>query len=210
LIPKVRNAHHPPAYPTQFAGEAYYIEKRHMNLIDVAQQFGTPEACNDFLEKMRWPAGVACVHCTSKNVAKYMRQAGTCTRKNSKTGASELKPVPARILYVCRDCKKQFSVTRGTIFNDTHLPLGKWFMATALVVNAKKGVSAVQLMRDLNIAYKTAWHLSHRIRQGAGSCPTGRERFEVAIRALLNTAPRPMRAIPRKRQPKAKREEKRG
>ena len=136
-----------------------------MNLIDVGKQFGTPEACNDFLEQMRWPDGVRCVNCDSAKVSKYVKQAGTRTRKNPKTAALETKAVPARILYVCRDCKRQFSVTEGTIFNDTHLPLEKWYMATALMVNAKKGVAAKQLQRDLGTAYKTAWYLSHRIRK---------------------------------------------
>jgi transposase-like protein len=139
-----------------------------MNLIDVAKQFATPEACNDFLEKMRWPDGPVCVHCNSTKVTKYVKQASTRQRLSAKTGKMETKPVPARILYVCRDCKKQFSVTEGTIFNDTHLPLDKWYMATALMVNAKKGLSALQLKRDLNVAYKTAWYLSHRIRKAMG------------------------------------------
>jgi DNA-directed RNA polymerase subunit RPC12/RpoP/transposase-like protein len=139
-----------------------------MNLIDVAKQFATPEACNDFLESMRWPDGVECVHCNGKRVSKYVKQASTRTRKNPKTGALETKAVPARILYICLDCKKQFSVTEGTIFNDTHLSLEKWYMATALMVNAKKGVSAKQLQRDLGTAYKTAWYLSHRIRKAMG------------------------------------------
>jgi transposase-like protein len=139
-----------------------------MNLIDVAKKFATPEACNDFLEQMRWPEGVECAHCNSKKVTKYVKNASTRTRKNPKTGALEEKPVPARILYVCRDCKKQFSVIEGTIFNDTHLPLDKWFHAVALMVNAKKGVSALQLKRDLGTAYKTAWYLSMRIRKAMG------------------------------------------
>jgi transposase-like protein len=139
-----------------------------MNLIDVTKQFATPEACNDFLEEMRWPDGVECVHCGSQKVSKYVKQAGTRQRLNKKTGQTEVKPVPARILYICRDCKKQFSVTEGTIFNDTHLPLDKWFLATALMVNAKKGVSAMQIQRDLGVAYKTAWYLSHRIRKAMG------------------------------------------
>ena len=139
-----------------------------MNLIDVAEQFGTPEACNGFLEQMRWPEGVECVFCASKKVSKYVKEESTRTRKNAKTGKVEVKPVPARILYVCRDCKKQFSVTQGTIFNDTHLSLEKWFHAVALMVNAKKGLSAMQLQRDLKTAYKTSWYLSHRIRKAMG------------------------------------------
>lgn len=139
-----------------------------MNLIDVTKKFATPEACNDFLEQMRWPEGVECVHCSDKRVSKYVKQASTRTRKNPKTGKVEEKPVPARILYVCLKCKKQFSVTEGTIFNDTHLSLDKWFHAVALMVNAKKGLSALQLKRDLGTAYKTAWYLAHRIRKAMG------------------------------------------
>lgn len=141
-----------------------------MNLIDVTKKLATPEACNDFLESIRWPDGVTCLKCESKRVTKYTKQAGERKRKNPKTGKMEVKPVPARILYVCLDCNHQFSATTGTIFNDTHLELPKWFMAVALMVNAKKGISALQLQRDLTEegkkpAYKTAWYLSHRIRE---------------------------------------------
>lgn len=136
-----------------------------MNLIDVTKKFATPEACNDFIESLRWPDGVTCLSCDSKNVTKYHKQAGSRTRLNSTTGAREVKAVPARILYVCLDCKAQFSATTGTIFNDTHLDLEKWFMAVALMVNAKKGLSALQLKRDLHVAYKTAWYLNHRVRK---------------------------------------------
>jgi transposase-like protein len=139
-----------------------------MNLIDVTKQFATPEACNDFLENMRWPDGVECVKCNGKRVSKYTKQASTRQRLSAKTGQMETKDVPARILYICLDCKKQFSVTEGTIFNDTHLSLDKWFLATALMVNAKKGLSALQLQRDVKCAYKTAWYLSHRIRKAMG------------------------------------------
>ena len=141
-----------------------------MNLIDVTKKFATPEARNDFLEAMRWPNGVTCLACDSKRVSKYHTAASSRTRKNSKTGAEEIKPVPPRILYLCLDCAEHFSVTEGTIFNDTHLDLEKWFMAVALMVNAKKGLSAKQLQRDLKMAYKTAWYLSHRIRKAMGLC----------------------------------------
>jgi transposase-like protein len=139
-----------------------------MKLIDVARQFGTPEACNDFLESMRWPDGPECVHCARKRVTKYTKKVSTRQRLNAKTGEMETKAVPARILYVCLDCKKQFSVTEGTIFNDTHLSLDKWFMAVAIMVNAKRGVSSLQLRRDVGLARKTAWYLNHRIRKAMG------------------------------------------
>jgi len=139
-----------------------------MNLIDVAKQFATPETCNDFLESMRWQGGVECVRCNSKRVSKYVRQASTRQRLRAKTGQMETKVVPARILYICLSCKRQFSVTEGTTFNGTHLSLEKWYMATALMINVKKGISALQLKRDIGVAYKTAWYLSHRIRKAMG------------------------------------------
>jgi hypothetical protein len=142
-----------------------------MNLIDVTKKFATPEACNDFIESMRWPEGVTCLACESKKVTKYQKQMGTRKRLNPATGERELKPVPPRILYVCIECGFQFSAITGTIFHDTHLDLEKWFMAVALMVNAKKGLSALQLKRDLKVAYKTAWYLNHRIRKAMGSEP---------------------------------------
>jgi hypothetical protein len=114
---------------------------------------------------MRWPDGVTCLSCSSKSVTKYQKQKGTRKRLNSTTGESEVKAVPARILYVCIECGFQFSAITGTIFHDTHLDLEKWFMAVALMVSARKGLSALQLKRDLKVAYKTAWYLNHRIRK---------------------------------------------
>jgi hypothetical protein len=137
-----------------------------MNLIDAGKQFATPEACVDYLEAMRWPDGVACVLCGGKQVSRITTNDTERTRTN-KAGEVRTVKVPGRILYQCQDpkCAHQFSVTTGTIFHDTHLPLEKWLMAVALMVNAKKGLSAKQLQRDLNIAYKSAWHLAHRIRK---------------------------------------------
>ncbi len=137
-----------------------------MNLIDLTKQFGSPEACNGYLEAMRWPDGeIACLKCESKKVSKFTKQAGTRQRLNPKTGELETKAVPPRFLYICLSCKYQFSVTTGTIFNDTHLDLEKWLLAVAVMVNAKKGLSALQMKRDLKVAYKTAWYLNHRIRE---------------------------------------------
>src|SRR3984957_2683641 len=131
-----------------------------MKIIDVTKQFSTEDKCLAYIEKMRWPHGIACVHCGVMNVS-------TITRK--KAGDNKR----ARI-YQCleKECGKQFSATSGTIFNDTHLGLDKWFMAIAMICEAKKGVSAKQLERHLGVNYRTAWHLAHRIREamqeGAG------------------------------------------
>src|SRR5271169_5261432 len=135
-----------------------------MNLIDVTKKFATPDACNDFIESMRWPDGVQCLACDGKRVSKYTKQAGSRKRMNPDTADEEIRAVPSRILYVCLDCGFQFSAITGTIFHDTHLNLEKWFMAVALMVNAKKGLSALQLKRGIKVAYKTAWYLNHRIR----------------------------------------------
>jgi len=124
-----------------------------MKLIDVTKQFTTDDKCLDYIEKMRWPNGVCCIHCGVLNVSKITREK---KGKNQRTR-----------IYQCleKECGKQFSATSGTIFNDTHLPLTKWFMAIALICEGKKGKSAKELERNLGVNYRTAWHLGHRIRE---------------------------------------------
>jgi hypothetical protein len=124
-----------------------------MKLIDVTRQFNTTDKCLDYLEAMRWPMGVCCIACGSVSVSKITRESKS---KNKRTR-----------LYQCleKECKHQFSPTAGTIFHDSHLPLEKWFMAIAIICEAKKGVSALQMQRHLGINYRTAWHLCHRIRK---------------------------------------------
>jgi transposase-like protein len=125
-----------------------------MNLIDVNEQFKTEEQCLDYLEKMRWPSGIRCLVCGADKVSRYERESKT---KNKRTR-----------IYQCLEpsCKQQFTATAGTIFHDSHLPLTKWFMAVALIADAKKGMSALQLQRHLKIgSYKTAWYMAHRIRK---------------------------------------------
>lgn len=107
----------------------------------------TNEQAFAYLEGLLWPDGAFCRHCGSTNV--YRMQGKTC-----RAG-----------LHRCRDCKKQFTVTVGTIFEDSHLPLSTWIKAFHMMISSKKGVSALQLQRNLGLgSYKTAWHLGHRIR----------------------------------------------
>lgn len=136
------------------------------SLIDVTARFGTAEACIAYLENIRWPDGVRCPTCGCKDISKFVTAEGTAERKNRK-GVVRTVHVPARHLYTCLEptCGFQFSPTAGTIFHDTHLPLTKWFMACALMCNAKKGLSAKQMERDLGVTYRTAWYLNHRIRK---------------------------------------------
>lgn len=124
-----------------------------MKLIDVTRRFNTEEKCLSYIEKARWPNGVCCIHCGLLDVSTIERESGS---KNKRTR-----------IYQClaKECGKQFSATSGTIFNDTHLSLEKWFMAIALICEAKKGISAKQLQRHLGVNYRTAWHLGHRIRE---------------------------------------------
>lgn len=113
-----------------------------MNLIKLVEQFSDEEACRKHLAELRWPDGVKCLRCESDKV----------------NGPSK------RHLYECAECGYQFSVKVGTVFNDSKLPLWKWFVATYLMCESKKGMSANQLKRTLGVTYKTAWYLCHRIR----------------------------------------------
>ena len=109
------------------------------------------------LESIRWPDGVTCPHCGGKNVPSV---------KGGRAG-----------LYRCQDCRRakiadQFSVTVGTIFEDSHIGLSKWLQAVSIVCASKKGVSALQLQRQLGLgSYRSAWHMAHRIRHALASPP---------------------------------------
>lgn len=117
-----------------------------MTLIDVINLFDTDEKCRELLVRLRWPKGLECLRCHGAVV--------------------ELETT--KQLFYCKECDYQFSVTAGTIFNDSHLPLQKWFLAVLLLCEAKKGMSAHQLKRTIwgqhKGSYKTAWYLCHRIR----------------------------------------------
>jgi transposase-like protein len=126
-----------------------------MNIREAYANFATDEQCLQYIEKMRWPDGVVrCLQCGDKNIKRVERR----SESKNKRGW----------FYLCleKTCHTQFSPTSGTLFHDTHLPLIVWFQAVVLILNAKKGISAKQLQRDLGIGgYKTAWHLNHRIRE---------------------------------------------
>ena len=107
------------------------------------------------LERILWPDGPVCPHCGA--VENLTRLQGKAHRIG---------------LFQCNNCHDQFSVTVGTIFEDSHIPLRKWLMAFALLCSAKKGISALQLQRELELgSYRTAWHLCHRIRHAMSKEP---------------------------------------
>lgn len=114
-----------------------------INLVKLVDKFHSEEKCRQYLEELRWPNGVACPRCGDMSVSRIQK----------------------RSQYECNSCRYQFSVTSGTIFHDTHLPLWKWFLVTYTMIESKKGISANQIMREVGVSYKTAWYLCHRIRQ---------------------------------------------
>jgi transposase-like protein len=122
-----------------------------MTIIDLCTTFSTDERGREFLERLRWPNGPECPRCGDPAV--------------------RLEKTP-KLLY-CKRCAYQFTVTAGTIFNDSHLPLIKWLTATYLICESRKGMSANQIKRTLGISYKTAWYLCHRIRSAMASAEKG-------------------------------------
>jgi transposase-like protein len=118
-----------------------------------APQYRDEDAARAHIEKIRWPNGPVCPHCGSINEA---------SKVNPKPGSR--KPVRKGVWW-CRSCKKQFTVTIKSIFEDSHIPLHKWLLGIHLMLSSKKGISAHQLMRNLEIgSYRSAWFMSHRIR----------------------------------------------
>lgn len=107
----------------------------------------TEDESRAYLESLLWPDGPICSHCESTDV---YRMEGASVRPG---------------LLRCRACKKQFSVLLGTIFSDSHVPLRLWVRAFHLMCSSKKGISSLQLQRNLGLgSYRTAWHMTHRIR----------------------------------------------
>jgi transposase-like protein len=119
-------------------------------LMDLMQRFNDERAARTYLEKLRWPNGVVCPKCGAVDEA---------TKLNSRPG-SKTRPG----VWKCRACRKQFTVTVGSVMEDSHIPLSKWAIAFHLLCASKKGMSAHQLHRMLGITYEAAWFLCHRIR----------------------------------------------
>ena len=124
------------------------------------------------LEAIRWPNGPVCPRCSRTNVVPV--------------GGKAARPG----VYRCRECRNrgekrdQFTVTVGTIFEDSKIPLGKWLMAFHLMCASKKGVSALQLKRMLGLgSYQTAWHMAHRVpgHEERPSTPAKREKAQPAL-----------------------------
>eukprot|EP00873_Tetraselmis_striata_P032503 jgi/Tetstr1/452767/TSEL_039803.t1 len=123
------------------------------------------DKAREHLEAIQWPTGPACPHCGNFDGGRITKLQGKSTRPG---------------VYKCNECAKPFSVTVGTVFERSKIPLNKWVLATHLMAASKKGMSAHQLHRMLGVTYKTAWFMAHRIREAmkedvASSGPIGGE-----------------------------------
>ena len=119
----------------------------------LAPRFIDPVAARKHLEALRWPDGAECPHCSLINATAI---------KGGRDG-----------LYQCNACREQFTVTVGTLFEKSKIPLNKWLLANHLLCASKKGMSAAQIGRMLGVTYKTAWFMMHRIRESMKVEPTG-------------------------------------
>lgn len=124
----------------------------------IGEKFNNEDVAREYLERIRWPNGVTCPHCGSLEAYRL-------------EGKSESKKPVRRGVFKCKACRKQFTVTVGTIFEDSHIPLHKWLLAINLLCASKKGMSAHQLHRMLGITYKSAWFMAHRIRYAMTQLP---------------------------------------
>jgi len=129
--------------------------------------FHDDNLAREALEAVRWPHGPSCPHCGNIEPDKIAKVEGK--KQSHRPG-----------LYYCNECKGQFTVTVGTVFERSKIPLSKWWLATHLMGSSKKGMSAHQLHRMLVVTYKTAWFMAHRIREAmkedvASSGPLGGE-----------------------------------
>lgn len=114
-----------------------------MDIVKIYELFPDQESCIQHLESVRWHGVPVCPYCKS----------------------DKQTPAPSEQRYHCNNCKTSFSVTVGTIFHHTHLPLQKWFLAVTLMLNAKKGLSSRQMARDLHVHKDTAWRITMKIRE---------------------------------------------
>jgi transposase-like protein len=128
------------------------MENQELNLATLSPMFADEESARLFLENKRWPNGPICPFCGSDKIYSL------------KPKTNSISPVRLGV-HKCSSCRKQFTVRIGTIFEDSHISLNKWLMAIHLMTSSKKGVSSLQLSRELGITPKSAWFLSHRIRE---------------------------------------------
>lgn len=117
---------------------------RVLSSYEFLKKFNTDFKCLKFLEKNLWKDGIKCGFCGSKNVSKKIKKTG---------------------FRRCRDCRKEFNVRTNTIFHKSKIPLSKWLYAVYLLQTSRKGVSSLQISKQLKLTQKSAWFMCHRIRE---------------------------------------------
>ena len=122
------------------------------NLSTLGKHFSDEDAAREMLESLRWPNGAVCPRCGGDNPYKL-------------TPKPTSKAPCRKGVWKCRACRKQFTVTVGTIFEASHIPISKWLLAIHLLSASKKGMSAHQLHRLLGVTYRAAWFMGHRLRE---------------------------------------------
>ena len=139
------------------------FEPDELTLISLAQEYADDDKARELLERLRWPHGPVCPHCKNngkeKPISKITPKEGSKTRKG---------------VHFCGACRKQFTVTVGTVFEGSHIPISKWLMAWFIICSSKKAVSSHQIHRMLKVTYKTAWFMTHRIRFALGDDVKGK------------------------------------
>jgi transposase-like protein len=131
-----------------------------VNLTHLAKHFSDEDKARELLEQMRWGGQPVCPHC-----------GGADPYKLNPTGKGKKGTHVRKGVYKCRACRKQFTVTVGTVFEDSHVPVSKWLLAIHLICASKKGMSAHQLHRMMGVTYKTAWFMFHRLRYAMSQEP---------------------------------------
>lgn len=128
--------------------------------------YSDDEAARLHFEALRWEGGVpVCFHCGVIGEAALVERDEAKAAARKKAGKKVQRPG----LYYCRACDGQFTATMGTVFEDSHIPMRKWLLAMHLMNSSKKGISALQLQRNLGLgSYRTAWFMAHRIREAMG------------------------------------------
>lgn len=131
-----------------------------------APRFQNEDAAREYLEGIHWPEGPLCPHCGSDNAKRLPPQRGRKTKANP-------EGTVRRGVVQCNDCRQQYTVTVGTVFERSKVPLNKWLLANHLLCASKKGISGHQMARMLGVTYKTAWFMMHRIREAMKETDNG-------------------------------------
>lgn len=135
-----------------------------MNVFDPRYQ--NEDAAREHLEALHWPEGPFCPHCGSLKATRLPAQKGRKTKAHPE-GAIRKGVVQ------CNDCRQQYTVTVGTVFESSKVPLHKWLYVNHVLCSSKKGTSAHQIARNIGVSYKTAWFMMHRIREAMKDTHTG-------------------------------------